>query len=234
MRDCFKGGTYYRTITIINSEGENVSLELGATGDIQPWVTFHTTENMTSPRDYTNISQPISLITVSDKITLLVAFTIPEYIANGPYNGSVYARTIPSDDIENITGGILILRLPIQVLLSVTGEQILQANVTKITIHNNEVGQPLLIEIDFTNTGNVAVKPITNVNITRKEYPIDNFRYTSTFVDADTSTILRLEWNTTNRESGDYIAHVTVTLGDTIITTNHIYAFSTRNINTKR
>lgn len=203
MSNLLKGSSYLRSIRIFGGE-EPIVYGLNATGDIETWVSFYKAGNLT---------EPIHNITVLDREEILVQFTIPEDIANGDYSGTVYAEILSVKEVENITGSMVTLRFPIQVSIDVTGIQILTGNVTDIKTRDVEVGQPLAIEVEFLNTGNVIATPLIEVNITRDGWPISSFTYSNTSVDVDSGTSINVAWDTTNREPGSYTAIVTVTLG---------------------
>jgi len=203
MSNLLKGSSYLRSIRIFGGE-EPIEYGLNATGDIETWVSFYKPSNLT---------EPIRNITILDREEILVQFVIPEDIANGEYSGTVYAEILGVKEMENITGSMVTLRFPIQVSIDVTGVQVLTGNVTGIKTRDVEVGQPLTIQVEFLNTGNVIATPLINVNITRAGWPISSFTYSNSSVYVDSGTSIDVDWDTTNREPGSYTAIVTVMLG---------------------
>jgi uncharacterized membrane protein len=203
-----KGSSNPRSIRIINSGDEPVTYKLNATGSIASWVTFYPNQSLITP---------VTTVSVLQRQEVFVLFTIPEDVANGDYTGTINVETLPTNASENMTGSPVILSFPVNVLLTVTGTQILTGDIRDITTKNVEVGQPLSIFIDFTNTGNVIATPHIKVNITRENYPIAQINYKETSIPVEKGDIIEVTWNTSNRESGNYDANVTVMLEDEII-----------------
>lgn len=200
-----KGSSQIRSIRVINSGDEPVTYKLAATGSIASWVAFYPNQSLVTP---------ITTISVLDRKEVFVHFTIPEDIANGDYTGTLNVETLPSNISQNITGSPVTLSFPVNVKLTVTGTQILSGEIRDITTKSVEVGQPLSIAVDFTNTGNVIATPTILVNISREDYPITLLTYKDTSIPVEKGALIEVPWNTSNRESGTYDANVTVMLGD--------------------
>ena len=214
MQDRLKGSSFLKSIRLFNSGEQPITFELNATGEIKTWVTMYKTSNLT---------EPIQNISVYGKEELILQFTIPKDIPNGIYTGTIYAKTTPTKEKPDTTGGIVSLVFPVNLSLSVTGTQILTGDVTNINTNDVEVGQPLIIKVGFLNTGNVIATPIIEVVIIEEEEGvIDDFTYSSTKIDIDSDKLIYVEWNTTNKKTGNYTADVIVSLDGTILTKQNL------------
>jgi hypothetical protein len=90
-------------------------------------------------------------------ITIIV--NVPKDAANGEYKGGVrLVSSLDSDGIEG-NGASTILAALIQTDFTVTGEQILEYDVSSISIKNFEEGSPLDISVMIINAGNVTARP---------------------------------------------------------------------------
>ncbi|MBA7632411.1 hypothetical protein ES703_39957 [subsurface metagenome] len=77
---------------------------------------------------------------------------------------------------------------------------------------------PLRIKVQFHNTGNVVATPLITVKIaTQDGTTINNFTSSEFNVKPQKHETILLEWDTTGKEPGDYIANISVTLGDSVI-----------------
>lgn len=209
LTNLLKGESYYRSIRIFNPSNRSITLNLSASGDIESWVRFYRKGDL---------NHSITSITIEgSKEEITVEFRIPRDIANGLYEGYVFAETIPDKNATNASVGSVKLRLPVSVSATVTGTQILDGKVTNINTRDVEEGYPLRIGLDFINTGNVRAKPVIMIYITRSGWPIDNITYSKDTIDVDSAGTITVEWNTSNREPGTYEARVLVMLGEKMI-----------------
>ncbi|GAJ08829.1 unnamed protein product, partial [marine sediment metagenome] len=110
------------------------------------------------------------------------------------------------------------LAAPVAVTIFVTGNQILSGVVNGISADDVEVKYPLRIKVQFHNTGNVIATPQITVEIaTQDGTAINHFTSSEFNVKPEKRETILLEWDTTGKEPGDYIANVSVVLGDAII-----------------
>ena len=210
ISDAFKGGSYERTITVFNTGDETGTFGVTAEGECAGWISFY---NGTKP------DIPITEITIpgKDKVKVLVKFDIPENIANADYTSTIYAQSIPTGNITEGMGAMATIRIPSKVLIQVTGTQILKGTVKSITTMDIEIDYPLKVKVEFQNEGNVIAKPKIAVAITKNGELVDSFVHDETGIkpgETDTVTVL---WNTTGRATGDYVANVTVSLGEDVL-----------------
>ena len=218
VSDAFKGGTYERTITVFNTGDETGTFELTAEGECADWISFYKPEEPNTP---------ITEVTIpgKGKAKVLVKFDIPKDIANANYTATIYARSIP--EVGRGEGAVAhaVIRIPSKVVIQVTGTQILKGSVKSITAADTEVGYPLKIKVVFQNEGNVIVKPKIAVTITKtgEGVVVDRFVHEETGIKPGKEGIIKVLWNTTGRDTGDYIANVTVSLGDDVLATKDLH-----------
>ena len=218
ISDAFKGGTYERTITVFNSGDETGTFELTAEGECADWISFYKPEEPNTP---------ITEVTIPGKgrAKVLVKFDIPKDIANANYTATIYARSIPEGGGGEGAVAHAVIRIPSKVLIQVTGTQILKGSVKSITAADTEVGYPLKIKVVFQNEGNVIAKPKIAVTITKtgEGVVVDRFVHEETGIKPGKEGIIKVLWNTTGRDTGDYIANVTVSLGDEVLATKDLH-----------
>ena len=209
ISDAFKGGTYERTITVFNTGDETGTFKLTAEGECADWISFYKPDEPDTP---------ITEVTVSGKgkASVLVKFDIPADIANANYTATIYAQSIPEN--KGVEGAVAhaVIRIPSKVVIQVTGTQILKGTVKSITTADTEINYPLKLKVVFQNEGNVIAKPKIAVTITKtgEGGVIDRFVYEETGIKPGKEGVITVFWNTTGRDTGDYIANVTVSLGE--------------------
>jgi len=209
ISDAFKGGTYERTITVFNTGDETGTFELTAEGECADWISFYKPEEPNTP---------ITEVTIpgKGKVKVLVKFDIPADVANANYTATIYARSIPEGGRREGAVAHAVIRIPSKVLIQVTGTQILKGTVKSITAADTEINHPLKIKVVFQNEGNVIAKTKIAVTITKtgEGVVVDRFVHEETGIKPGKEGIIKVLWNTTGRDTGDYIANVTVSLGD--------------------
>ena len=215
ISDAFKGGTYERTITVFNTGDETGSFGLTAEGECADWISFY---------EEANPDIAITSVTIQgkDKARIIVKFDIPTDIANADYTSTIYAQSIPEEKEAEGAVAHAVIRIPSEVLIQVTGTQILEGTVKSITTADTEIDYPLKIKVEFQNEGNVIAKPRIAVSITKNGEPVDSFMHDETGVKPGKKDTITVLWNTTGRETGDYVANVAVSLGEELLATKEL------------
>lgn len=217
IEDAFKGGTYERTITIFNTGDETGIFGFTAEGECAGWISFYKEE---AP------DTPITEVTIpgKDKARLIVKFDIPEDIANADYTSTIYAQSVPKGEVGEGMGAQAVIRIPSEVLIQVTGTQILKGTVKSITTADTETDYPLKIKVEFKNEGNVVAKPKIAVAITKTGGGelVDSFVHDETGIKPAQEGTITVLWNTTGRDTGDYVANVAVSLGEELLATEDL------------
>ena len=218
LYDVLKGTERIVPIVVLNLDDEETSYHLGVEGGFSSWVSFYDGEDLDG--------DSINTITIPGKqnATVVVKFNVPQEAANGEYTGGIYAETIPDAQTEGeagegeiSSGQTVVFRMESKVLLEVTGEQILTGNVEGIGLMDVEVGYPLRIQVIFRNTGNVIAQPVIGVEINKGNDVIGEIAHNGTGVAVGGRESIITEWPTVGKESGEYMAGVTVALDGAIL-----------------
>lgn len=211
ISDALRGGEFERNITIYNPDPEITSYTLSASGDAGLWISFFKQDDPTSPVDRVTIPG-------NENVRILVKFTIPEDAANGEHKATIIVTSVPAEEASGGSGQVVSLAAPVAVTIIVTGEQILSGVVDGINTDDVEVKYPLRIKVQFHNTGNVVATPQITIEITTQDgTTINNFTSSEFNIKPERRETILLEWDTTGKEPGDYIANISVTLGDSVI-----------------
>ena len=207
IADALKGGTYEQTIKVFNTGDEAGTFTLSAEGDAAAWISFH---NESAP------DIPVAELTIPGKgnAPVLVKITIPNEIANADYTATIYAQSVPKMEESGGAVAHAIVRIPANVLIQVTGTQILKGTVKSITVADTEIDYPLKIKVEFQNEGNVIAKPAIDVTLTKNGALVDQFVHDDTGIKPGAEGVITVLWNTTGRATGEYLAAVNVSLGD--------------------
>ena len=118
-----KGVNYENTLTIFNTGQEATNFSLSSGGNISGWASFYKSENQSSK--ITNISIP-----KEDHASLVVVFHVPNDTANGNYLGTLDVNSIPEINGTEVTQSQMVVGASSHVKINVTGDQILQGEVT--------------------------------------------------------------------------------------------------------
>ena len=215
VSDAFKGGTYERTFAVFNTGNDTGSFGLTAEGECAGWISFYEEDEPDTP--VTEITIP-----GKDKARIIVKFDIPTDIANADYTSTIYAQSIPEKAEAEGAVAHAVIRIPSEILIQVTGTQILKGTVKSITTADTEIDYPLKIKVGFQNEGNVIAKPRIAVSITKNGELVDSFVHDETGIKPDKKDTITVLWNTTGRETGDYVANVDVSLGEEVLATKEL------------
>ena len=211
ISDAFKGATYERTMGIFNMGNETGNFGLTAEGECAGWISFYKEDEPDTP--LTEVTIP-----GKGKATVIVKFDIPTDIANADYTGTIYAQSVPAER-EATEGAVAyaVIRMPSEVLIQVTGTQILKGTVKSITTTDTEIDYPLKIKVEFRNEGNVIAKPKIAVGIMKNGELADSFVHDETGIKPGEKDTINVLWDTTGKDTGDYIANVAVSLGEELL-----------------
>jgi cytoskeletal protein CcmA (bactofilin family) len=214
MDDVLKGAEPERVLTIFNTATYKDTFSLTVTGDISDWISFYRMDDPAIPIN--NITIPAEA-----KAQVLVKFAIPEDTAAGDrYTSKIYVQSIPPE--AGAGQAAVMIKMPVYVMINVTGTQTLVGTVESIATTDTEVNVPLKIRVEFRNTGNVIAKPTVNVDISRDGAVVDSVTYSDKEVAPTRKEAVRVEWDTAEVKSGDYVAKVSVLLGGEVLKTKEL------------
>lgn len=189
-----KGGTAQEQFTIFNSADVDVYYDIRVEGN--DWFSFEP-------------SPPVK-VPAKGSVRVNAIVNPPGDTANGVYNCTVYVE--PSE--VNVTEGEgavmgILPAIGLTTSIEITGEQILDGNVYKISVESNEIGKPIRFKIGFANTGNVRAKPETSINILKDAKATETLKKSDEIIPGEAKEIT-LEW--TGGDVGDHTAKVNVLL----------------------
>ena len=189
-----KGGTAQEQFTIFNSADAEVFYDIRVEGS--DWFSF--------------VPNPPVKVPAKGSVKVNAIVNPPGDTANGVYNCTVYVE--PSE--VNVTEGEgavmgILPAIGITTSIEITGEQILDGNVYKISVENNEIGKPIRFKIGFANTGNVRAEPKIDIDILKEEKAIDTLKKSDEIIPGEAKEIA-VEW--TGKDVGEYGSNVKVTL----------------------
>lgn len=209
IADALRGEEYEQTITVYNTDVMTTTFKPYATGEIIEWIGFYDEEG--------NV---LTKITIPGKSSakVLLRFKIPDDAASGNYTSTVYVENVPGEAAaDEGAAAQMLIRMPVDITIGVTGEQILEGIVSGITIRDTEIDYPLRIEVLFQNTGNVVAKPAIDVEISKGGATVQSFTSTDKAVKPNTREIIPVEWDTKGQTIGDYVADVAVSLDGDVL-----------------
>ncbi len=208
-----RGGEYERTVTVFNPSDPETEYALSTDGEAGTWVSLC---------DW-NTRQAVASVTIAGRgsATILLKVNVPGDIANGSYTATVYAETAPiAGTGEN--GASTVLQGKSVLTVTVSDTQTVGGTVLSIQARDIEAGLPLRLEVNFRNTGNVAVTPQIDCAVNEEDVKIAEFTHAETSVTAGTQEVIRMEWADTVDLNGEYVALVTVSLADQVLDTREV------------
>jgi hypothetical protein len=212
----FKGVEYEKSLAIFNTGQEQANFSLSVEGNISDWVSFYKSDNLSS--NITNISIP-----KEDKASLVVVFSVPNDAANGNYSGILNVYSVPSTNASQGSQSQMVVGASSHVMINVTGDQILQGEVTGINIEDTEVEYPLKTNVLFKNTGNVIASPKIESKFLNGDKEIGNLVNDSARIKpTGINEKIVTEWDTHGQTPGNYTSNVVVSLNGQILKSENI------------
>lgn len=211
-----KGAEYEKSLVIFNTGQEKTNFSLSAEGNISDWVRFYKSDNLSS--NITSISIP-----KEDKVSLVVVFRVPNDAANGNYSGILDVNSVPSTNASQGSQSHMIVGASSHVMINVTGDQILQGEVTGISIEDTEVNYPLKTNILFKNSGNVVASPKIESHFFRGNEEVGSLINESVGIKpTGVNEKIVTEWDTHGQVPGNYTSNVVVSLNGQILKSDNI------------
>ncbi|MEM2175336.1 MAG: hypothetical protein QXI58_06920 [Candidatus Micrarchaeia archaeon] len=169
INNAMRGYEYPNMIFIQNTFENEINISLSAEGECKDWISIYYYDNQKNPIKEVKVG-PIS------SINLLSKTKIPLDVEPGEYKCTLYAQQVatPKEGEQ-----ILVLRIGILFKINVIGEELPKGEVRGASLNNPKVGEPLIFEIIFENTGNTPATPIINSSIIRNGVKIKDFYITT-------------------------------------------------------
>ncbi|WP_211531694.1 hypothetical protein [Methanocalculus chunghsingensis] len=194
-----RGGTYERSLTIFNPADQGVNINVRTEGAAGDWIALYRLDNR-----QTEISE--LFIPARENVQLLFKVIVPEDTPTEMYQARIVAET---QSEEAMAGGVgTVLRARSVVTIHVIGREIVSGKVEGISVANTETGVPLVIDVQFRNTGNVIVSPEIHSTIKKDGEVIGEARSSEKRVTPETIESILVEWSTEGLEPGTYTANV--------------------------
>lgn len=220
LDNAVRNETYQQTMFVFNEDERDANIVLETEGDIISWVEFF---EYSANGNYSDAVIITSVFVPSQGYRQVSAnIVIPADAASKQYNGYIVATLEPiSNETDNGTSSSVHLGIPVPVSINVTGDQIIEVNVTRLEIDDEEeVNRPCKIHVGFENTGNVVAEPVVEILITKDDMYIDKLTYSGQIRQGRIATY-DMTWDTTGRPSGVYNAFFDITLnGKSILQEN--------------
>lgn len=215
LTNVLKGSTRQRGVIIYNTFDSEEEFAVYAVGEAKKWIRFY---------DSAHLKVPIKKVKISANKSKTVAATIkvPKDAANGVYRSKIYAQKGALKRESKRSGVGTALKIPCLVSIGVTGDQILEGEVSSITLRDIEIGYPLKMMIEFVNKGNVTARPEIQVEISQAGITVDKFVYAKTKVPVEYREVIPVKWSTKGRGLGTYIAKIAVSLDKKELVTRNL------------
>jgi len=211
LEDALRGGEYTNLLTVFNREESDLVAEVTGEGEAGQWASLHPLDDETTTLD--SIAVP-----ANSQTRVLLRITVPPDAPNGPHEGSIGLQTAAPEG-EGDGGGVAVaVGVSAALRVDVTGTQNLTGEILDMSTDDVEVGYPLRIQTTFHNTGNVKAQPDIRLQVKDSlGAVVAEAGYANTTVDPAQTQAIRSEWDTTGAGAGDYVAGVSIFLGDEAI-----------------
>ncbi len=219
FENALKGGEYTQLLILLNTETVPVKFGLSADGDIAGWTTFYKPDNLNTP---------ITEISMEPKANMQVMakFSVPGNAENRTYKGNVNIFSKPDAANPESSASINVsLSVPRPVTISVTGIE--QKTVSCQIIPKNltiNQGDPLTVTLWCKNTGNVSVKPLTRIIVTKDGAPVDEkafvFPEDKKRIIPNAMVNWDVSWPTIGQQSGQYSFKAQIMVDDGVVVEN--------------
>ena len=204
ITQALKGNEYNKSFLVFNTDNYEDTYNISIEGEMSDWITLYHPENRDIP--ITNITIP-----AKDKSYVIFRIVPPVDTANGLYTSKIYVQSIPPESTGGQAG--VILRMPIDIKLNVTGTQVIDGVYKGTIIDIIEPGYPLIIKTRFQNTGNVIVTPKIDFSIIYDNEIIHHFIHDSTEFKPQELKYAIAEWQTNAANPpGNYFVNFTLSL----------------------
>jgi hypothetical protein len=206
LSDALRGSEYSRTVSVVNNEASELTFRFTKVGEVGEWVSLHPPDDPTTTLD---------TIVVPPGATgrALLQIVVPSDAPNGPHEGSIGVQSVPAG---GATGGVTSVQVGVSMGLdiSVTGTQKISGSLLDMYTSDTEVGYPLRIYTKFQNTGNVKAQPNIAVQVQdAQKAKVGETSCAETTVEPAAADLIPCEWDTTGKQTGKYVASVSVSLG---------------------
>lgn len=141
-----RGGYAERPITISYSAEEDSYVELESRGDIAKWLVYD--KNIT--------------ISKSNPGRISISVEPPSDVPNGEYTGflRISTKEAPGEARDGRATGAVLGVLDIPIKVEITDLEFIQCSASKFSISSAEKGDDMRLTFEFSNEGNIRLRPI--------------------------------------------------------------------------
>jgi len=206
LNDLTRGQGVEKSVRIYNNQNQPLELypDPGEYGD---WVTVLDTDG--------NVVESVS-VPPNGSATVIVRITVPMSAANGEYEIPVYFGTKPPEGVAGVG-----VQAPVKVFLVVTGQQRISVNVMSYEVTDTEVGVPARFSVTVMNDGNVVAQPEFAIRVSKNGNEIFENRTTVKISPREIREV-KLSWDTSDVQKGEYSVLLNVNLGEESIYSNEV------------
>jgi hypothetical protein len=211
LEDALRGGEYTNLLTIFNQEERDLTAAVTGEGEVGQWASLRPLDDETATLDSIAVA-------ANSQTRVVLRVTVPPDAPNGTHKGSIGLQTVAPEGGGDGGGTGATVGVSVALTVDVSGTQNLTGEVLDMSADDVEVGYPLRIQTTFHNTGNVKAQP--DIRLQVKDSlggVVAEAAYGDTVVDSGTTQAIWSEWDTTGAQTGDYVAGVSVLLGDQAI-----------------
>ncbi len=202
-----RGGYAEKTIIVTNGYDVPVEITITLEGPFKDWIAFEFGKNFTIP--------------VNSTFEFKAIIKPPEDIPIGIYNGSITLHSNPQTNESVATQFATTTRTGVKLLsfLEITGEQLLEYEVSSISINDAEVGYPIEFFISGNNKGNVRVSPQVHIDILDRDKTkiLKSADFDCSEVLPTTTGTDKFNISSENLTEGQYWANVSVSIGGKVL-----------------
>jgi hypothetical protein len=201
--DALRGSTLFRTVTLYNDTASATPFLIDFEGEAGLWMTA------VDPEDRTvEISEAFD--EDGSGAVVGVRIDVPADVESRAFEGVLRARLAPPETDDGLAVG---LGLKIVITLDVTGDQVIAATLTDVSLRDTEVGAPARVQAAIDNTGNTQVVPEFTLEILRDGSPVSKTTTASVPSFPGEEKTFEIRWDTTSAEPGSYVAALSVNFG---------------------
>jgi hypothetical protein len=202
-----RGGTFTQRVGVIVGGKTPQKFNFSTSGPIAGWLTVLPSSGAATPLK--------SLVAAPGDTDVGLRLVVPSHAANGTYKGKLVVETPPSKGAKGTSavgfGAI------IDVTAQVTGTQVLSARLLNAyTYPKVEVGSPLPVFSRIHNSGNVVVKPVLHLTVSRGKSIVFRGLAAPGTVQPSSLSTLEMTWpgaDTKTQPLGGYHATLVATFG---------------------
>lgn len=158
--NALRGQEFEQTLTIMNTDEEEVTINFLAENDIDGWVEFFLPEDMDSPITKLDMA-------AKERENIIAKFLIPEDIPNGEYKGllSVKREAEKSTTTSKVTSKIA-RKVSRPITITVTDQEEINVSII-VTPEKYDLlpDESLKIRVKYSNQGNIVIKPQLHIKI---------------------------------------------------------------------